>query len=109
MLEIGKIIKWTEKGHLSGLMEEVMKENIRMIKSMVKVYSHGNLKIYLLKYLGLTEESIMECGKWVSNMEKDISIMLKPKHGNGEFGMKEKELDGFNLNKYGIIVENNFC
>jgi hypothetical protein len=41
----------------------------------------------------------MVCGKWASNMEKDISIMLIPKLGKEEFGMKEKELDGFNLNK----------
>jgi len=41
MLENGNIIKWREKDYLPGLMEEVMKENIKMTKSMVKVYLYG--------------------------------------------------------------------
>jgi hypothetical protein len=44
---IGKIIKWTEKAHLFGLMEEVTKEIIRTIKSMGKVYSLGNNNKYI--------------------------------------------------------------
>ena len=41
----------------------------------------------------------MACGKWANNMEKDTSTILTAKLGNEAFGMKEKESDGFNLNR----------
>lgn len=54
------------------------------------------------------EENITVCGKQENNMEKVIFIMQKLKLGKGEFGMKEKELDGFNLNNYEITFKSEF-
>jgi hypothetical protein len=42
-LVIGKIIRWMVTEFLTGLMEEVMKGSIAMIRNMVKDYSNGIL------------------------------------------------------------------
>lgn len=52
------------------------------------------------------EENMMECGKWASNMEKDYFLMQKINPGKEVFGMKEKESDGFNLNKRIYFISN---
>ena len=49
---------------------------------------------------GLMGECIKECGKWENSTEKGSFIMLKVVIGRKEFGMKERELDGFNQNNY---------
>jgi len=53
----------------------------------------------LITFLGLMVENTVVCGKWENNMEKENFIILRLKHGKEEFGMKAKELDGFNLIK----------
>jgi hypothetical protein len=39
---IGKIIKWTEKEFLLGLIEENIQDNIRTIRNMDMVYLNGD-------------------------------------------------------------------
>ena len=72
-----------EKENLNGLMEEFMKENIRMIKKMDMGFS-----------LGLMEEYIKDIGKMENNMEKESSLIQKKIYGKKVNGKKVKELKG---------------
>lgn len=56
------------KVFLLGVMEENMKDSIKMIKKKVMGYLHGQ-----------TEEFIKEIGKIVNNMDKAFILMWKEK------------------------------
>ena len=73
---IGKIIKWTEKVRLFGLMEEVTIEITRTIKSMGKVYSLGNND----KYFNILIKIFRADGRKYNGMWK-----IGKQHGEGYF------------------------
>ena len=85
--------------YLLGLMEESIKENIKMIKNVVMVFLNGK---YFLK-LGLMEENIKVAGKTENSMEKVNFITFHLEYGEKASGMMEKELDGSPLK-----LQNNF-
>ena len=69
------------KENLFGLMEEYMKENIKMIKKMV-----------LAHFIGLMEEFIKVIGKMENKMVKENFLILKKINGKKVNGKKEKDL-----------------
>lgn len=74
MKEIGLIIKCMVPGKLHGQMEECIKDNTKMIKSMV-----------LEHFIGQMVENMQEIGKTENNTEEDsiIQPLEKRKQDNG--------------------------
>jgi hypothetical protein len=67
---IGKIIKWTGRGHSSGQMNENMRGNTKTIKKKAMEYSNGNITINNQRNDGRKYK-----GKWKNGKQ----------HGEGEF------------------------
>ena len=69
-----------EKVYLFGLMEENMKENIKMIKKKDLEYLNGQMV-----------ESLEDYGKMVNKMEKEKYIFQLSKNGEKESGKMVEE------------------
>ena len=77
ILEIGKIIKWTDMVFSLGLMEENMKENIKMIKNM-------DMDVFI----GVMENNIKGIGK----MGKRNNTFVNFEQNDYDFAELEEQL-----------------
>ena len=82
MKETGQIIIWTDMACILGKTAENMKDNIRKIKSMVTVYTHGQMAV-----------NTMGSGRVVNNMG-EVNTYRRMGPVRKEFGSMERERRG---------------